>query len=442
MLRYVTIESFKSYKKAVLELSPLTVLIGSNASGKSNALEAMRLLAWIAEGNKLNAVKYAIQEGSGVVRGRVSDLPHGDSKSFRLGCRAPLSVGSRSPNIYSNFSIELIASADDELHILDERVEGDEATVPLYEVIGKEKEIGHDLVVAYNNFARGGKKPKVACTDQQAVFIQLESTARYAAGHKVSQRVIPFVSHNLQEWLGGIHFLDPAPSAMRDYSFKTENKLHQNGENISGVLYDLCRTDEGRADVLSFIKSLPEQDIKGIDFVETPRGEVMVRLEEAFGKGSSWFDATLLSDGTLRVLAIAAVLLSARKGGIVVIEEIDNGVHPSRAEMLLDRISAVAASRDLRVLISTHNPALLDALPTKAIGDVVFCYRDSESGASKLVKLSRLEYFPEIVSQGRLGNLMTRGVIDRYAKQLPDHSRRKERTLEWINRIRHDDSSG
>lgn len=45
-LQSVTIRNFKSYKEATLPLGPLTLLIGANASGKSNAVEALRLLYW------------------------------------------------------------------------------------------------------------------------------------------------------------------------------------------------------------------------------------------------------------------------------------------------------------------------------------------------------------------------------------------------------------
>ena len=48
MLSSFTIQDFKSYRKATLDLAPLTVLIGANASGKSNAIEALRLFSWIA----------------------------------------------------------------------------------------------------------------------------------------------------------------------------------------------------------------------------------------------------------------------------------------------------------------------------------------------------------------------------------------------------------
>ena len=53
MLSSFTIENFKSYHEASLKLAPLTVLIGANAAGKSNAVEALRLLSWIAAGNRL-----------------------------------------------------------------------------------------------------------------------------------------------------------------------------------------------------------------------------------------------------------------------------------------------------------------------------------------------------------------------------------------------------
>lgn len=59
MLSSFTIENFKSYREATLKLAPLTVLIGANASGKSNAIEALRLLSWIAAGNRLGALRYA-----------------------------------------------------------------------------------------------------------------------------------------------------------------------------------------------------------------------------------------------------------------------------------------------------------------------------------------------------------------------------------------------
>ena len=70
MLSSFTIENFKSYREATLKLAPLTVLIGANASGKSNAIEGLRLLSWIAAGNRLGALRYASQDEDRAIRGR------------------------------------------------------------------------------------------------------------------------------------------------------------------------------------------------------------------------------------------------------------------------------------------------------------------------------------------------------------------------------------
>jgi len=75
MLTAITLENFKSYLRASLPLAPLTVLIGANASGKSNAIEGMRLLSWLAQGQRLSAIQYAVQSGDRVVRGTIDDFP-------------------------------------------------------------------------------------------------------------------------------------------------------------------------------------------------------------------------------------------------------------------------------------------------------------------------------------------------------------------------------
>lgn len=152
----------------------------------------------------------------------------------------------------------------------------------------------------------------------------------------------------------------------------------------------------------------------------------MLQLVESFGAGRGARqrrDAVLLSDGTLRILAIAAALLSTPAGSMLVIEEVDNGVHPSRVADLLEQIQTIASGRSLRILLTTHNPALLDVLPLKALPHVVACYRDPNSGASRLVRLKDLPRYPELISQGPLGRLVTRGVLDRFLKS-PMRTRR------------------
>ena len=154
---------------------------------------------------------------------------------------------------------------------------------------------------------------------------------------------------------------------MRSYSFRSEH-LAESGSNLSGVLHNLCREQDKKDELLAFVRALPEQDITKIDFIETPRGEVMVTLTETFGGSSKPYEAPLLSDGTLRVLAIAAGILSS-PGPVVVIEEIDNGVHPgapvsSSTGCPASRRSGICACSSAATIRPCWTPFLMTPFPT------------------------------------------------------------------------------
>ena len=218
---------------------------------------------------------------------------------------------------------------------------------------------------------------------------------------------------------------------MRDYSFAGDNELREDGSNLSSVLAKLCKQEQMKQSLLDFIRSLPEQDITDISFISTERSDVMVRLHESFGNKEQKIDAPLLSDGTLRVLSVGAVLLSAPEKSLVVIEEVDNGIHPSRADFLVKQIQNIVSRRGLRVLISSHNPALLDA----ALGDVLCCYRNPEDGSSRIVRLADMKRFPELVAQGSLGQLMTSNRLEKFLKDTTSEEKRKQAALSWLEQL-------
>lgn len=410
MIESVRIENFKSYRNATLQLSPLTLLVGANASGKSNALEAIRLLSWLSSGARLDMIGRTVQGGDTEFRGKVTDLFLDVSQPLNLG----VTLHNGSP--WRHFTISL-ALRDELLRLEQETIDSDAQTFPLYRVERVADGLSHDLEVAYNNFAKGGKKPRIKASDQQAILTQLETPARFDKTHRKAQSVIPESVALMRATLGNTQFLDPEPSRMRGYADTLGRMLEPDGSNLSGVLYNLCRDDKTREHVLKFIRSLPEQDIVDIGFLETPRKEVMLTLTETFSETEVDRDATVLSDGTLRVLAVAAAVLSAPEGALLVIEEIDNGIHPSRAGQVLKNLQETATDKDVSIVISSHNPALLDSLPEQAVPNVVFCYRDPAGGDSKLIRLEELRDYPELIAQGPLGTLMTKGIIEKYVKR-------------------------
>ena len=430
MIIEFTLANFKSYSTGHLPLGSLTVLIGANAAGKSNALEGLRLLSWLGQGQKLSSIQYAVNSAEAVVRGRVNDLCYHGQSSFTIGCRLDLPE-------WNKLNITL-SVRDGELHISSECITNSKNTV-LYELDQPSQGINTDVGVVYNNFTRGQNKPRITCSDQMAIFMQLDSPGRFDIKYQKSQKIIPETVREYQRVLQNILFLDPIPAKMREYSFKSDQRLQEDGKNLSSVLYRLWENQpENQQTILNFIQSLPEQAIDGLDFLIGPRDEVMVRLAETFGDNRRYYEAALLSDGTLRVLAIAAAMLSATQGSLVVIEEIDNGVHPNRAKHLLASIRDIAERRKLRVLLSTHNPALMDALPDAALNDVVFCFRDPQGrnkGNSRLVRLGGMDDYSSLILQGQLGQLVTAGVVDRFVKSPQTPEDRKQQALAWLSRL-------
>lgn len=437
MLKSIKIQNFKSYKDATFELSPFTVLIGANASGKSNAIEALRFMSILANGQKLSSLPFSTFNKEGGIRGKISQLMYRGSTECEFTCEFD---NDDYESLYMKLSYH-----DDELHIVDESVSSSKRKIPLYRI--KELSEGvysSDVIVSYDNFTKGSKKNSISCSDQLAVFSQLTTPAPIHEKYAKSKEIIPIVCNEIERVLKSLFFLDPVPAKMRSYCAR-DRVLTENGDNLSGVIYNLTKNPaafskedrkKNKRNILDFIKNLPEQNFSNLISIKEPRGESIVALTELFGGASKEYDASLLSDGTLRVLAIAVALLSSPENSMVVIEELDNGIHPSRAKTLLAKINEVAKKRHLKILITTHNPALLDALPDEVVSDCVFCYRDPIDGSSKLKKISDLPNYFDLLVQGSLGDLLVSNRISEFVKNSLIKSNESENAASWLEKFK------
>lgn len=408
-------EDFKSYRKATLPLRPLTLLIGANASGKSNLLEGIQFLSMLSQGRRLDEVWRATHDSEIALRGaQPQNLFRPSCAKLTLGCTV------RSNDDWAlELTIQLQLAPDGRLQLFGEKLTA--GGWWLYER-NETQYSGPGVTIRYNNFARGGRKPTLHLSADQSVFMQLQSPGVFESRHLESKETIPQRVRQLLSALSRVQILDSVPSRMRDGSFPADGRLREDGRNVSAVLYNLCQDAAQRNDLLSFVRSLPEQDIRRIDFVKGVRGDVLVKLVESFGHKEQEYDATLLSDGTLRALALGAALLSVPVGTLLVIEEIDNGFHPSRAKQLMANVDRLARLRNLRVLITTHNPALVDALPLSAVPDIVLCHRSRIEGHSLLTRLDDLPDYAALVGRHSVGQLMTEGLLEQASQAVGSKS--------------------
>jgi hypothetical protein len=235
-------------------------------------------------------------------------------------------------------------------------------------------------------------------------------------GQKLRQEIQDGVSaiHNA---LRSIFILDPIPSHMRGYA-PLSDKLEPDARNIAGVIAALPpdKKSEIEATLTHYASRLPERDIHRV-YAETVgkfNTDAMLYCEEHWcdNEERPTVDARGMSDGTLRFLAILTALLTRPVGSLLVVEEVDNGLHPSRAKLMLEMLNEVGEQREVDVLVTTHNPALLDAMGIAMVPFITVAHRDLNSGCSVLTLLEDIDPLPKLLAQGPVGQISSQGKIE------------------------------
>jgi hypothetical protein len=264
-------------------------------------------------------------------------------------------------------------------------------------------------------FSTGTKGPgkRIDVNRTHIVLVQADALSL----RKEIQEGVSLVVSRLQQ----IFIFDPIPSHMRNYTPFSE-KLRADGSNIAGVLaaLDTSRKEKVETVLTEYLRALPERDIQRIwtEPVGKFQTDAMLYCEEGWsGTASQTIDARGMSDGTLRYLAIVTAMLTREKGDLLVIEEVDNGLHPSRAHVLVDMLRTIGKQRGIDVIVTTHSPALLDAAGARMVPFITVAHRDDVTGATLLTQLEDIEQLPKLMAGGSLGRLSSEGRIEAALKR-------------------------
>jgi len=418
---------FKSFEDATLDTwKPFTVLIGKNGSGKSNAIEGVELLAELAHGRPLYEIS-DIGRGAGSfqIRGGLPACPRTGKNAFGLRFSSGLE--------HDRYQVWLMEYELFVQPLPEPRIQKERLTIGGRVIFDAQLKSGSGILsVKYDNFARGPNKPTETLSAERSVLSRYET---FASQNPKRKHVLESVDE-LRRYLRASFVFDPQPKAMRAYERIGNRVLTRDGANLSAVLYALEKgTETERASLarlLAWIRQLPEEPIAEFAFVTTSLNDVIFGFKES--KDSAIVDARLLSDGTLRCLAVLAALETVTEGSRVVIEEFDNGLHPSRVNILTQAISDVTTRRKLNVVCTTHNPATLDGLTPEQLKGVVLCFWDREKKASRLIPLLELPRVDTLLERGHLGDLVTRRILEQHL--LPNfEEQQKAKAQEWLGSL-------
>lgn len=169
-------------------------------------------------------------------------------------------------------------------------------------------------------------------------------------------RIKKFIS-NIQTFL----IWDPA--ILRQRSRGNQNELGPNGQNLATNLAELKKQKPMQFDKMinRLQKVLP--NLKDIIIKGSSNGWKEINLVEKNGDGTITFNNNQISDGTLRLIAMALIRYGNRKSSLVSFEEPENGIHPPilrEAARMIEEITQLKPKFKTQVFVTTHNPYLLE----------------------------------------------------------------------------------
>ena len=433
-----SLTDFKNFARAEIDLfKPLTILLGRNGSGKTNLIEGVELLAALAGGALFDEITDVGRGGAFEVRGGLRSCPRFGARSFRLQFdRAVVTFdGEREQPV--DYSIEVTIHETHEVRLSTERLKiGDRV------FFDAKNRGGGILDVRYDNFSRGNN-PSCQVSAARSVLSRYEEIIANSQARNPKRRKSPATVGTVRDYLRSSYIFDPQPKLMRGYErVEFQPRLSRNGANLSAALFALRKEDDPEKlatlqRITETIRQIPEEPFAKIDFAETRLGDVIAGFVPENGKaanGEDLIDARLLSDGTLRVLAVVTALETVPEGSRIVIEEFDNGLHPSRAELLVRKLDEAAKRRKLNVLVTTHNPAFMDALDESQMDNALLCHRDGSRGESLVTRLGDLEVVGTLALRGGLGDFVSSGALDKHLA--PDFAEERARTTrEWLDSL-------
>ncbi len=385
MITYIKINGFKSFHHFEMEFTPFTVIAGANASGKSNLFDALQLLARLAESDNL---KRAFLEQRGdfielftqyddnryaseihfliemLVNRKVKDAWGNEAELKYTRLRYELKI-----KRYTNSSgLEDLAVTHEQLEKLNQREDNWIKIIPKQKLglwrpkvmIGKrgipyiETTTEHDiLTVLVPQDGTAGNRRRFPLNNATRTVLSSFDTVDFP--HVLAAK------EEMKSW----KFLQLNPEDLRQPTSKRsgEDTLTSSGKNLAATLYRIQQTDsyslvEISRKLNNFLPSFTEVSV----IEDNENKQYVIKLKEADKKE---FSSRVLSEGTLRILALCILEQDDKHTGLLCFEEPENGIHPFRIKAmtkLLKDLSTDFKEADMplrQVIANTHSPVLV-----------------------------------------------------------------------------------
>jgi predicted ATPase len=367
VLQSFRLKNFKAVRDSkVVRLTPLTVFIGNNGSGKSSLIEGLETLQNMVD----EGLDWAMQQWRGFEQVWNQAVPHNlrtppEGRQYHSN---PITFDLRGK--YKNPVIKGVNSftASSEINLAEN---GDDIFVGKEEVV-----IKNWFRFTRNESGYITPEPLMDNPPAPSEYEKIYAAFLRDLGGKASLTISEKLSDDetlledaLGDYISDWQFVLLAPQEMslpiRPQRTGGDVRLAKDGSNLAEYLHSIFKQDQaafaGIVETLRYV--LPyASDVQAPLTSELERTVYLQLTEEKF-KIPGW----MMSSGTLRILALLALMRHPTPPPLIVIEEIENGLDPRTIHLIVEEIRTAVESGRTQVIITTHSPYLLDLLSVSQI---------------------------------------------------------------------------
>lgn len=375
MLKQIKIESFKSLENVEVELGRVNVFIGANGSGKSNLLEAIGVLGAAANGR--------VDDEALLRRGVRPGLPVLYKSSFK-NSRQPVEIRFTATNEKASFSVGLFNPLD--------------KPEPAWRFKTELLNEGDDKLVGRSQRSK----------------LNLDPTAGYTALKAVELPEKSFAGNLLKE-LRQYAIYSPDTATLRglDTDPQSREPVGLSGGRLAEAVKDVFLREIPRGEFHDFLESVLDL-MNWADGLGTtgpssvpisknvPQPTLILRFRDRFmAEGRNYLSGYDASEGALYVLFMTVLVHHRLAPPILAVDNFDHALNPRLAKALARQLCEwTSARQDRQLLLTSHNPLVLDGLPLR--DDAVRLFTVERSSRGKTV-VRRVQVGEELIKKAEEG---------------------------------------
>jgi predicted ATPase len=332
VLRSLKLEQFKAFARTNVPLRPFTVLIGTNGAGKTTILQAIELFGRLVTGTVTELLEAKGWE--------YSDLPHLRSRTNKFTLSADLELEAKS------LIWQLTLGAGRRPGVSDERV----STIPSEDADADREHVRMDRV--------GRTMKRITATGEVERVTQTLTSSWLSTIDERDRSRFPEL-HAIAMWarrIRGYFFLDPLK--LRAPSRGDGNEIGVNGETLAPFLARLRDRDRPAFERVQSRVQRHYPKLVELHPVRGRYGWTHLEITERWNGEQARFSARQVSDGLLRLVAVAAMHELSQRPSVLLLDEVENGLHPHLLGGLVKMLQELVHSGGgtTQVIIATHSP--------------------------------------------------------------------------------------